>query len=91
MIGAEHMRGVAMKELDATEMDNIVHSVVRECDYITREDLAIQVVDHIRNHISQYILPPIRRLVSQKRIIEDQDASRGRPYIYYVPQKTLRV
>ncbi len=76
-------------ELDGGEMDRIVYDIVRECSHLapTRDEIAQHVLDHLRHHMSQYILPSIQRLVDREQIIEDRDVSRGRPYRYWLPQQ----
>ena len=72
--------------LDAHELDWIVYNAIRNCSPLTptREEIAQLALDHITLHISEYITPSIERLVKEKRIIEDSDASRGRPYVYCI-------
>jgi hypothetical protein len=72
--------------LDVHEMDWIVYSAIRSCGPMTptREEIAQLALDHIKLHISEYIMPSIERLVKERRIIEDSDGSRGRPYVYRI-------
>jgi hypothetical protein len=72
--------------LDAHEMDWIAYNPIRSCSPLTptREEIAQLALDHIKLHISEYITPSIERLVKEKRIIEDSDASRERPYVYSI-------
>jgi hypothetical protein len=72
--------------LDTHEMDWIVYSAIRSCSPLTptREEIAQLALDHIKLNISEYITPSIERLVKEKRIIEDGDAGRGRPYVYSI-------
>ncbi len=76
-------------ELDGDELDRIVYKTIQDCSHLalTREEIAQHVLDHIKHHVLQYILPSIERLVETKQVIEDRDVSRGRPYVYYLPQK----
>ena len=78
--------------LDGNELDRIVYDVVQDCSRVrpTREEIAQHVLDHIKMHISDYVVPSIERLVREKRNIEDRDTSRGRPYIYWAaPSSTV--
>jgi hypothetical protein len=72
--------------LDAHEMDWIVYNAIRTCGPLTptREEIEQLALDHIKLNISEYIMPAIVRLVKEKRIIEDSDDSRGRPYVYRI-------
>jgi hypothetical protein len=72
--------------LDAHELDWIVYNAIRSCGPLTptREEIAQLALDHIKLHISEYITPSIERLVKEKRIIEDSDASRGHRYVYRI-------
>jgi hypothetical protein len=65
-------------------MDWIVYNAIRSCSPLTptREEIAQLALDHIKPHISEYIVPSIERLVKEKRIIEDSDA--GRPDVYSI-------
>ena len=73
-------------ELDRDELDRIVYDAVFECGQLnpTREEIAQYVLDHIKDHISQYVQPSIDRLLLAKRIDDDRDSSRGRPYTYRI-------
>jgi hypothetical protein len=75
--------------LDPHEMDWIVYNAIRGCSPLTptREEIAQLALDHIKLHISEYITPSIERLVKEKRVIEDSDASRGRPIYSISPFK----
>lgn len=79
--------------LDAHELDWIVYNAIRSCSPLspTREEIAQLALDHINLHISEYITPSIERLVKEKRIIEDSDADRGRPYIYRISPIKRRI
>lgn len=72
--------------LDAHELDWIVYNAIRSCSPLTptREEIAQLALDHIKLHISEYIVPSIERLVKEKRIIENSDASKARPYVYSI-------
>lgn len=74
-------------ELDRDELDRIVFEAVRDCGpmhHPTREEIGELVLDHIRSHISQYVQPSIDRLLQAKRIDDDRDCTRGRPYTYRI-------
>ena len=72
--------------LDGNELDRIVYDAIRNrsSSALTREEIAQLVLDHIKLHISEYIMPSIERLRGKDQIIEDRDDSRGRPYTYNV-------
>jgi hypothetical protein len=81
-------------ELDQSSIDNLIFGIVRDLDghgfskTATRQDINELVLNHFRDHISDYVLPAIQRLVQSERIVEDRDTSQGRPYRYYLPRET---
>jgi hypothetical protein len=54
--------------------------------HLTREEIAQSALDYISSNIDIYILASLERLVVAGRIVEDRDATRGRPYIYSMPK-----
>ena len=77
-------------ELNADAMDTLVYEIVRDCQGLNpplgREEIYQNVLDHLKEHIAQYVLPSLQKLVENGAIIEDRDVSRGRPYRYWIPQ-----
>ena len=74
-------------------MDDLIFGIVRDLDgngfsyTATRQSISNLVLDHFRDHISDYVLPSIQRLVQSGRIVEDRDDTPGRPYRYFLPDE----
>jgi hypothetical protein len=75
--------------LDRAELDRIVYDAISDLSSLKPppncEEIAASVLDHIKQHILEYVMPSIERLVANEQVIEDRDDSRGRPYVYYLP------